>query len=94
VRQQCGVVPRPVAPGRDADYGPHGGARTCWVSGAAQPGQRERRCDLAKGARGRRHIGTLMPRLINQTFAGQDVAKPIIIPTCMRNQKAAELVIS
>jgi hypothetical protein len=48
----------------------------------------------AKEARDRPHIGTLMPRLINQTFAGQDVAKPIIIPICMRNQKAAELVIS
>jgi hypothetical protein len=48
----------------------------------------------ARQARDRRHIGTLMPRLINHTFAGQDVAKPIIIPICMRNQKAAVLVIS
>ena len=35
------------------------------------------------------YIGTLMPRLTSQAFAGQDVKNPIIMPTCMRSQNAA-----
>jgi hypothetical protein len=35
------------------------------------------------------HIPSLIPRLISQLFAGYEVKKPRIIPTCMRNQYAA-----
>src|SRR5216684_8768436 len=40
------------------------------------------------------HMGTLMPRLTSQTFAGQEAKYPMIMPTCMRSQKAAELGMS
>ena len=30
------------------------------------------------------YIGTLMPRLTSQTLAGQDIADPAIMPTCIR----------
>ena len=45
-------------------------------------------------ARCRAHIGTLMPRLTSQTFAGQEVQYPMIMPICIRSQKAAELGMS
>jgi glutaryl-CoA dehydrogenase len=32
------------------------------------------------------HMGTLMPRLTSQTFAGQEVKYPMIMPICMRSQ--------
>ena len=32
-----------------------------------------------------------MPRLTSQTFAGQEVKYPMIMPICMRSQYAAEL---
>ena len=31
-------------------------------------------------------MGTLMPRLTSQTFAGQAVKYPMIMPICMRSQ--------
>jgi hypothetical protein len=37
------------------------------------------------------YVATLMPRLTSQTFAGQEVKNPIIMPICVRNQYAAEL---
>ena len=37
-------------------------------------------------ARALAHMGTLMPRLTSQTFAGQDVAYPMIMPICMSSQ--------
>ena len=40
------------------------------------------------------HIGTLMPRLMSQTLAGQEVQNPMIMPTCMRSQNAAALGMS
>jgi hypothetical protein len=44
--------------------------------------------------RARLHIAILMPRLTSQTFAGQEVKNPTIIPIYIRNQKAAEPGIS
>jgi hypothetical protein len=35
-----------------------------------------------------------MPRLTSQTFAGYEVANPMIMPACIRSQKAAESGIS
>ena len=35
---------------------------------------------------GAHHIGTLMPRLMSQTLAGQLVRTPATIPICIRNQ--------
>lgn len=32
------------------------------------------------------HMGTLMPCLTSQAFAGQEVQYPMIMPICMRNQ--------
>ena len=32
------------------------------------------------------HMGTLMPRLTSQTFAGQELKYPMIMPICMRSQ--------
>jgi hypothetical protein len=32
-----------------------------------------------------------MPRLTSQAFAGHEVKYPMIMPTCMRSQHAAEL---
>ena len=31
-------------------------------------------------------MASLMPRLMSQTFAGHEVAKPMIMPIYMRNQ--------
>jgi hypothetical protein len=42
----------------------------------------------------RGHIGTLIPRFTSQTLAGQEVAKPMIMPICMSSQKAARSGIS
>ena len=36
-------------------------------------------------------MGTLIPRVTSQTLAGQEVKKPMIMFTCIRSQKAAEL---
>ena len=40
------------------------------------------------------HMGTLMPRFTSQAFAGQDVQNPMIMPTCMSSQNAAEFGMS
>jgi hypothetical protein len=49
---------------------------------------------LPDGVTDRPHMGTLMPRFTSHAFAGQEVAKPIIMPTCISSQNAAELGIS
>jgi len=72
------MIDPPIA--REHDQGTWPEHRT-----TAAPSRRAIASSGRPGTRGP-HMASLVPRRISQTFAGHDVAKPMHMPICMRNQ--------